>query len=105
LQVDIFKKKVIYILNQEIRFDGHVDLIINNLDYKVTKLLLKWIENCKSGKERYESSKNIPPLLFFVFRHGGNLRAILLKEKNSYFLELFLDKHKYYDRKRKQLGI
>jgi len=33
----------------------------------------------------------------FVNRFGSNLRAILTKRKDSYFLALFLDKHKYYE--------
>ena len=42
----------------------------------------------------------------FIFKSNDNhIRGILIKEKNSYFIELFLDKHQYYDQKRGYLGL
>ena len=37
--------------------------------------------------------------------NDNKIRGILTKEKNAFFIELFLDKHKYYDGKRKYFGI
>jgi len=52
------------------------------------------------------SSKKFKQLISFIYKSNDNrIRGILTKEKNEYFIELFLDKHKYYDRKRKYLGL
>jgi len=40
----------------------------------------------------------------FIYKSNDNkIRGLLTKEKNAYFIELFLDKHKYYNRKRRYL--
>jgi len=41
----------------------------------------------------------------FVHRIGSNFRIILTKEKEKYFLALFLDKHKYYETEMEKLGF
>ncbi|MBS3137407.1 hypothetical protein J4232_03165 [Candidatus Woesearchaeota archaeon] len=61
-------------------------MVINTIDEDKQKTISNWIVACKKGKERPESCKNN-------------------RDLNSYFIELFLDKHKYYDRKRKYLRL
>lgn len=106
MKADEFKEKVKSLLGNDIKFDGHVNLVINNIDESKTISILKWIRGCKEGVEIPEPCKNYRNLISFIFKSNDNkIRGILTKEKNSYFIELFLDKHKYYDRKRKYLGI
>ena len=106
MKVDEFKKEVEKILGNEIKYDGHIDLAISNIDEDRQKRILKWIENCLEGTERPEPCKNFRNLISFIYKSNDNkIRGILTKEKNSYFIELFIDKHKYYDTKRKYLGI
>jgi len=44
-------------------------------------------------------------IIGFVKRFGSNLRAILTKQKEGYFLNLFLDKHKYYELEMEKFGF
>ncbi|MFH1276177.1 MAG: hypothetical protein ABIH82_03625 [Candidatus Woesearchaeota archaeon] len=101
-----FKDKIKEILETEIKFEGHVNIIINNIPANRKEDILKWVNNCKLGIEKPEPCKNYRDLIAFIYKSNDNkIRGILTKEKNSYFIELFLDKHKYYDRKRKYLGL
>lgn len=106
MQTHEFKQIVITIVGTEIKFDGHLEKIIDNLPEDRQTRILNWITQCKEGTIRPEPCKNIPNALAFIYKSNDNqIRGILTKEKNSYFIELFLDKHKYYDRKRKYLGL
>ena len=51
---------------------------------------------------RYKKDRK---LIGFVERIGSNLRSILTKEKEEYFIALFLDKHKYYETEMEKLGF
>ena len=106
MKVDEFKKEVEEILEVELKFDGHINSIINNLSEDKQNTIFDWVRNCKTGKAIPEPCKNFKNLMAFIYKSSDNkIRGILTKEKNSYFLELFLGKHKYYDRKRKKLGL
>lgn len=90
----------------DIKFDGHVTKVISNITGEKQKLVLKWIDECKAGTERPEPCKKFRSMMAFIYKSSDNsIRGILTKEKGSYFIELFLDKHKYYDRKRRYLGL
>ena len=106
MKVEEFKSEVEKILEIEIKFDGHVNLIINNISEDKQKLILRWITDCEAGITKPEPCKRHRNLISFIYKSNDNrIRGILTKEKNSYFIELFLDKHKYYDRKRRYLGL
>lgn len=106
MDVDKFKETVKNILGSEIKFDGHVNIVINNIAEERQNLILEWIRNCKKGVNRPEPCKRFKNLISFIYKSNDNkIRGILTKEKNSYFIELFLDKHKYYDMKKRYLGI
>ena len=106
MKVEEFKKEVKEIVQSNIKFDGHISLVINNITGDKQKIILEWIKNCKLGKTKPEPCKKFKNLIAFIYKSNDNrVRGILTKEKNSYFIELFLDKHKYYDRKKKYLGI
>lgn len=106
MRADEFKQEVKKILDVDIKFDGHVELVINNIIEERQQKILKWIKECKEGIQRPEPCKNFKHLVSFIYKSNDNrVRGLLTKQKGSYFIELFLDKHKYYDRKRKYLGI
>jgi len=106
LKAEEFKANAIEMLEHNVKFDGHVNLVINSISEEKQTLILKWVEDCKQGKAKPEPCKNFKNLIAFIYKSNDNkIRGILTKEKNSYFIELFLDKHKYYDRKRRYLGI
>lgn len=106
MDAEQFKENVKEILGSGIKFDGHVNIVINNIAEERQNLILEWIQNCKEGVNRPEPCKKFKNLISFIYKSNDNkIRGILTKEKNSYFIELFLDKHKYYDNKRMYLGI
>lgn len=106
MRAEEFRERVKSLLGVEIKFAGHVDLVIENISEERQEAILKWIERCKLGTERPEPCKNFRNLLSFIYKSSDNkIRGILTKEKNAYFIELFLDKHRYYDQKRKYLGM
>ena len=106
MRVDEFKKQIVLLFGKEIKFDGHVEKVIDSINEQKQSQILDWIKDCISGLERPEPCKNIPNTICFIYKSNDNkIRGILTKEKNSYFIELFLDNHKYYDRKRKYLGL
>ena len=106
LNAEEFKSTVQEILGSEIRFDGHVDSVIEHVQEQRRNAILEWIRACRKGDAIPEPCKNFKHIISFIYKSNDNtIRGILTKEKNSYFIELFLDKHKYYDRKRRYLGI
>ncbi len=106
MKIDEFKESVKSILESDIKFDGHVDLVINSLQDHRQKSILDWIKECKLSNIKPEPCKNFKEFISFIYKSNDNkIRGILTKEKNSYFIELFLDNHKYYDRKRRYLGL
>ncbi len=99
------KERVQRILEIEIKFEGHFDKCFDNLKESQQLSLIEWIENCKETKLNPIASFKDKQLIGFILRIGSNLRAILTKEKNKYFLVLFLDKHKYYEAELLKLGF
>lgn len=94
------------ILGDNINFEGHFDLVFDSLKDNKQRQLIQWVKECKEGKHIALSSDKIRGLLGFILRfRDTNLRAILTKKKNEYFIALFLDKHKYYENERSKLGI
>ena len=106
MKAEEFKTKVNEILEADIKFDGHVEIVVDSISEQRQRLILDWLNDCKNGISRPEPCKKFRNLISFIYKSNDNkIRGILTKEKNSYFIELFLDKHKYYDRKRKYLGL
>ncbi len=106
MKADEFKAKVREILKSDINFDGHVNLIVNSLNEDKQQSILDWVKECAAGIQIPEPCKRFRHLMAFIYKSNDDkVRGVLTKEKNAYFIELFLDKHKYYDRKRRCLGI
>lgn len=106
MPVEEFKMEVERIIESPLKFDGHVNQIVRNIDEEKRQQLLQWIRECKAGTAIPEPCRKFRHLMAFIYKSNDNMiRGILTKEKNAYFIELFLDKHKYYDRKRRYLGL
>ena len=97
MQHEEARKVIKDILNSNIKFEGHFNRCFENLKETQQEELLKWIKDCKEYKTNPIQSKKDKSLIGFIKKFGSNLRAILTKEKDGYFLILFLDKHKYYE--------
>jgi len=105
MQPEEAKQKINLILENKIKFEGHFNKCFRNLKKTQQQELLQWVEKCKNHETNPIQSKTNRELIGFVKRIGSNLRAILTKEKQKYFLVLFLDKHKYYDTEMKYCGF
>jgi len=103
---DEARKEIEELLGSKINFEGHFNMVFDNLKENRQKQLIEWIKECKAGKSIPISSDKVKELLGFVLRfRDTNFRAILTKKKNEYFIALFLDKHKYYENERRKLGL
>ena len=94
------------ILGNQINFEGHFNIVFDNLKENRQKEIINWVKECKEAKRIPISSDKVKDLSGFILRfRDTNFRAILTKKKNKYFIALFLDKHKYYENERRKLGI
>ncbi|MDP2749432.1 MAG: hypothetical protein Q8O89_01210 [Nanoarchaeota archaeon] len=105
MQTDEAKALINAILGSDVRFDGHFDKCFSNIKDAQQEEIIEWVKACKELKSSPIQSKTNSEMIGFVKRIGSNLRAILTKEKKGYFIELFLDKHKYYETEMKKLGF
>ena len=93
------------IVESNVKFEGHFNKCFDNLKEAQQEELIQWVKNCKAHKETLIQSKKDRNLIGFVKRIGSNLRAILTKQKDGYFIALFLNKHKYYEDEMTKLGF
>ncbi|MBS3123766.1 hypothetical protein J4437_03960 [Candidatus Woesearchaeota archaeon] len=99
------KKRILEILQQDLKFDGHFDKCFENIKETQQEELIIWVKDCKEHKTNVIQSKLDREIIGFVRRIGSNVRAILTKRKDNYFIVLFLDKHKYYEVEMLKLGF
>jgi mRNA-degrading endonuclease RelE of RelBE toxin-antitoxin system len=105
LKAEQARKTIEQLLETKVRFEGHFNKCFDNLKKTQQEQLLEWLRNCKARKTNPIQSQKNKSIIGFVKRFGSNLRAILTKEKQGYFLTLFLDKHKYYEDEMTKLGF
>ncbi len=105
MQPESAKVMIEQILGNDLEFEGHFNKCFINLKESQQNELIEWITECKKGKENPIQSKENREVIGFVKRFGSNLRALLTKKKEGYFLVLFLDKHKYYEIEMNKLGF
>jgi len=106
VQAELIKEQIKAVLGQQLEFEGHFDKVVEHMEEKMVAQLLEWVKECEARNIAPFPSSASPGILVFFFKPSvTNVRGILTKKKNSYFLSLFLDKHKYYDRERRKLGF
>lgn len=106
MKAEEFKQEVLEILETEIEFDKHVDLVINHTTAERQNSIIEWVKRCSTREEKPEFSKAYKDVMGFIYKSNDNkIRGILTREKNAYFIALFLGNHKYYERKRRELGL
>lgn len=104
--VEEVKKRIKEIIGEQIEFEGHFSLVVDNMNENQQANLIGWVRKCSNREIAPDPSPTFRDLLIFFFKPAvTNIRGILTKKKNSYFLALFLDKHKYYDQERRKLGF
>jgi hypothetical protein len=62
------RKKIREILADKICFEGHFNMVFDNLKENRRKQLIEWVEDCKEGKSIPISSDKVNGLLGFVLR-------------------------------------
>lgn len=104
--VDEIKKEIIKVVGGQIEFEGHFDVVASNMGENQQLNFIEWVTKCNNRNIDPDPSPLSKDLLVFFFKPRiTNIRGILTKRKNSYFITLFLDKHKYYDKERRKLGF
>ena len=102
---DEAREQITALLACDVRFEGHFDKCFSNLKPSQQEEIVEWVVCCRDKKASPIQSKNDRELIGFVKRIGSNVRALLTKKKNGYFIVLFLDKHKYYEEAMQKFGF
>lgn len=89
---DEARKRIEEILGEKIKFEGHFNMVFDNLKENRQEQLINWVKECKDGDVAPISSGKVLGVLGFILKfRDTNFRAILTKKKNEYFISLFLD--------------
>lgn len=114
-----FKKRIQETLSQDYKIEflgDNFDKIVIEINNKLEKRIISWIKDINyrliipisvNIKKDYKKWL-IKDLLVFRFPFSINnikYRILLVKVKNSVYIEFHLGKHEYYDKIRKNLGL
>jgi hypothetical protein len=86
--VNEVKAKINQILSSDIKFEGHFNKCYNNLKETQQEELMEWIRDCSMKKINPVQSKTDKEIIGFVKRIGSNIRAILIRKKEKFFIKL-----------------
>ncbi|MBU0616063.1 MAG: hypothetical protein KJ601_08300 [Nanoarchaeota archaeon] len=100
------RQKLIEIFGQQIIFNKEFDSYASRLKEGMLSDLVEWCINCKEQRVDGSQPKREEYRHLFVFfrKIGSNVRATLIKVKNSDFIEIRLENHKCYDDTRIEFG-
>ena len=100
-------RRILYeLFGAQLHFNKNFDEYVEKLKEGMISELIEWCKRCKENKEL----GSVPPIkeykhLYVFFRKiGSNVRAILIKEQNSEFIQIILENHEYYDDTRMKYG-
>ena len=100
------RQKLLDLFGSGIKFNREFDKHIEALKEGMANDLIEWCRRCKENKEL----GSVPPkrefkhLYVFFRKIASDVRAVLIKEQNKYFIEIILEDHKGYDDARMKLG-
>ncbi|MBU0756863.1 MAG: hypothetical protein KKF44_02255 [Nanoarchaeota archaeon] len=114
-----FKRKIEEILLQDYRINflgKNIEKIVNQISDIRAKKIYSWIEEIiarktipiKATKTNIYKDWHLYELLTFRYAFnmdGTEYRILLVKIKNSFYIEFHLGDHKYYDKVRKNLFV
>lgn len=100
------RQKLLEVFGEQLIFNKDFDSYISKLKDNMVLELIEWTIRCKEKKEvgSQPKKKEYSHLFVFFRKIGSNVRAILIKEKNTDFIELQLTDHKSYDDTRMHFG-
>ena len=100
------RQKLLKLFGSQLVFSKDFDKYFSKLKDNMQLALLEWCNDCNKGIAK----GSVPPLpkykdKFVFFRKiGSDIRATLVKQQNSHFIEIYLDNYKSYDDLRLELG-
>lgn len=106
MDAKILKQKLVELFGEQIRFNKDFERYILQLKEGMQEDFLRWCTDCKNNLllGSVPPKKEFKHLYVFFRKIGNNVRAALIKEQNSDFIEIVLSDHYAYDRKRQELG-
>ena len=107
MNVRKLREKIAEILGDKVYFNDDFDFYARGLKVEMKISLIDWCVYCKEGRLRGQTplKEKMKNLYVFFKKIGNDTRAILVKVKNSDFIELHLVRHKEYDDIRKKFGF
>lgn len=106
MEVNQLIREVKSILGEQVEFNKDMSKILPNMKSGQIDSLIEWCYKVKEGKIRGERGKKDGEIYFLTFKKiGDNTRSIIVKLKNSDFIEFHLGNHNYYDSVREDFGI
>ena len=100
------RKQLYDIFGQQLKFNKEFDKYAEQLKEGMMKDLISWCNDCKNDL----AQRSTPPkrqfrhLLVFFRKISSDIRVVLIKEKNSNFIEIILSGHREYDDTRMKFG-
>ena len=100
------RKQLLSTFGQQLKFNKEFDKYAEQLKEGMLQDFFAWCNDCKNDV----ADRSTPPikkykhLLVFFRKIASDVRAVLIKEKNSNFIEIILSGHKHYDDTRMKLG-
>lgn len=106
MEPEVVRQKLTELFGGQIRFNRDFEEYAGRLKESMQEDLLKWCSDCKNNLllGSVPPKKEFKYLYVFFRKIGNNVRAALIKEQNSDFIELILSDHYAYDKKRQELG-
>ena len=106
MNADQAKQKLLKLFGSQIKFNKDYDKIYLNLKENMQLDFIEWCTRCYNNKElgSVPPKKEFRNLYVFFRKIGSGVRAVLIKEQNSLFIQLILTNHKSYDDVRVKLG-
>jgi hypothetical protein len=92
--------------NNNLIFNKEFDNYFNSLKTDMEHKLIQWYKEIKSGNIPHIpiATKKYREYILFINKIADK-RAMVIRIKNSDYIEVHLSDHKYYDEQRKRFGI
>ena len=100
------RKQLLSIFGPQLKFNKEFDKYAEQLKEGMLQDFFAWCNDCKNDLADMSTppKKQYKHLLVFFRKIASDVSAVLIKEKNSDFIEIILSGHKHYDNTRMKFG-
>lgn len=100
------RQKLLELFGTQIKFNKEFDKHVDKLKEGMLFEFVDWCKKCKENNElgSVPKKREYKHLYVFFRKIASGIRATLIKEQNSEFIEIKLEDHKSYDDTRMLLG-